>query len=337
MQIENTTDAKQHPYESLDPDRIIRAVESTGLVCDGTLVALNSYENRVYQVGIEADKPVVAKFYRPGRWSEAAILEEHAFCAQLAELDIPFVTPMLSSAKQSLQSFEDFWFALYPRCGGHWPELDSVEKLQWMGRLIGRIHNVGSMQPFVNRPALDIDTFGIASYRFLLDKQFIPMELETPYRKLAEQAIAQIQEIFAQIGTVTQLRLHGDCHPGNVLWTDDGPHFVDLDDCRSGPAVQDLWMLLAGDREEMTLQLSAVLEGYTKFKEFDPRELHLIEPLRTLRLMHYSAWLARRWEDPAFPKNFPWFNSYSYWQEQCMVLEEQLNLMRQPPLAWIQL
>ncbi len=326
----------EHPFSALTPDLVMDALESAGMRCDGRMLALNSYENRVYQVGQEDGLPVIAKFYRPGRWSESAILEEHAFTNELAGHEIPVVPPMVLNDR-TLHEFEGFRFAAYPRQSGRPPELDNPDTLEWMGRFMGRIHAVGATQPFVYRPALDIDSFGIEPRTFLLENNWIPPELLGAWESVSAQALEGVRHGFERAGKVNYQRLHGDCHMGNVLWTeggaDSGPHFVDFDDCRSGPAIQDLWMLLSGDRPSMSRQLSDVLAGYEDFCEFDHRELHLIEALRTLRLLHYSAWLARRWDDPAFPVAFPWFNTMHYWQDRILELREQIALMEEPPLS----
>jgi len=320
-----------HPFAALNPDRVLDALASVGLHGDGRLLALNSYENRVYQVGIEDGKPVVAKFYRPGRWSDAAILEEHAFMAELHEKEIP-VVPAQTLNGRTLHEFEGYRFAVFERHGGRAPELDRRDVLEWTGRFIGRIHAVGAVRPFAERPALDVDTFGVESRDYLLAQGFIPPELVDAYRSIAGQALDGVRRCYDRAGDVALLRLHGDCHGGNVLWTDAGPHFVDFDDARMGPAVQDLWMMLSGERGDMVRQLSDILAGYEDFCEFDARQLHLVEALRTLRLMHYAAWLARRWDDPAFPAAFPWFNTQRYWQDRILELREQVALMDEPPL-----
>jgi Ser/Thr protein kinase RdoA (MazF antagonist) len=320
------------PFAKLTPDFILDAIESLGCYSDGRLLALNSYENRVYQIGMEDGPPVVAKFYRPERWSEAAILEEHGFVAELAEGEIPVVPAMSIGAAGTLHSYEGFHFALFPRHGGRAPELDDPDTLEWMGRFIGRIHAIGAQRPFHERPTLDIASFGDEPRDYLLANGFIPPDIETAYRSVVEQALDGVRRCFDRAEEVAMLRLHGDCHPGNVLWTDHGPHFVDFDDSRMGPAIQDLWMLLSGERPDMVRQLSDVLAGYEDFHEFNPRELHLVEALRTLRLIHYAGWLARRWHDPAFPMAFPWFNTQHYWQNRILELREQIALMDEPPL-----
>ena len=320
------------PYETLSPDHVLDALESVNLPCDGRLLALNSFENRVYQVGQEDAPPVGAKFYRPGRWSDAAILEEHAFTLELAEREIPVVPPLIIG-NATLHNFGAFRFAVYPRQGGRPPELEDPDTLEWMGRFMGRIHAVGDLQPFAHRPALDIQTFGTESRDYLLANRWLPPDLLPAWESVSQQALEGVQRCFDRAGDIHIQRLHGDCHMGNVLWTDDGPHFVDFDDCRMGPALQDIWMLLSGEPESMARQLRDVLAGYEDFFDFNPRQLHLLEALRTLRLLHYSAWLARRWDDPAFPAAFPWFNSQHYWQERVLELREQIALMDEAPLA----
>ncbi|MDR3409362.1 MAG: serine/threonine protein kinase [Formivibrio sp.] len=320
-----------HPYAALTPDCVLNALESLGLPCDGRLLALNSYENRVYQVGQEEGPPLVAKFYRPARWSNAAILEEHTFVEELVEREIPAV-PALRINDATLHEFEGFRFSVFPRRGGRSPELEDPDTLEWLGRFMGRIHAVGAIRPFNERPTLSIETFGNEPRDFLLAHGFIPSELNEVWVSVVNQALDGVKHSFDRAGSVAAIRLHGDCHAGNVLWTPDGPHFVDFDDARNGPAVQDLWMLLSGERSDMVRQLSDILAGYEDFCEFNPRELYLVEALRTLRLIHYSAWLARRWDDPAFPAAFPWFNTQRYWQDRILELREQVALMDEPPL-----
>lgn len=321
----------QHPYSALTPDVVIDAVEASGHRCDGRVLALNSYENRVYQVGCEDGPPVVAKFYRPGRWTTAAIREEHEFALELARAELPVVAPEMSSGR-TLHEMGGFRYAVYPRCGGRWPELATAEERRWMGRFLGRIHAVGAARPFRHRPVLDWQVWGEQTVTYLLGEGWIPSHVETAYESLARDVLALVQQRFADAAPYRRIRLHGDCHPGNVLWADDGPHFVDMDDCMSGPAVQDLWMLLSGRPEEMRVQLHDLLQGYEAFARFDHRELVLIEPLRTLRLVHYAGWLARRWTDPAFPRAFPWFGETRFWEQHVLALREQLAAMTEPPL-----
>ncbi|HHI77163.1 MAG TPA: serine/threonine protein kinase [Gammaproteobacteria bacterium] len=320
-----------HPYDRLTPDRILDAVESTGLLPSGQVLALNSYENRVCQVGIEDAEPVVAKFYRPGRWSDQAILEEHAFSTELAAAEIPVVAP-LAFGGRTLLEHAGFRFALFPRRGGRAPEPGDLDQLEWIGRFLGRIHRAGQARPFAHRPTLDLATYGHPARAAVLESPLLPADLQAPYAEVSEAVLAQVAQALEAVNPA-RLRLHGDCHPGNILWTEAGPHFVDMDDCLQGPAIQDLWMLLGGERREMTLQLDALLEGYRTFCDFDPRELALIEPLRALRLVHYSGWLCRRWDDPAFPRAFPWLAERSYWEDHLNDLRQQLLRMAEPPLA----
>ncbi|MEW9900355.1 serine/threonine protein kinase [Chitinivorax sp. PXF-14] len=321
-----------HPYDALTPDTLLDAVDATGFRCDGRLLALNSYENRVYQVGQEEGPPLIAKFYRPGRWSDEAIHEEHAFTLKLAENEIPVVAPLVHEGR-TLFVHQGFRFSLSPRRAGRAPELEDEGTLEWLGRFMGRIHAIGRVMPFQHRPAIDVASFGAESVTYLLEHDFLPPELRLPYQTLAEQLLARLAQRWADAGAITALRLHGDCHPGNILWTPDGPHFVDFDDARMGPAIQDLWMLISGERSVQQRQLGVILDGYTQFSDFDERELSLIEPLRTLRLMHYAAWLARRWPDPAFPAAFPWFNTQRFWQDHILALREQMAALDEPPLV----
>ena len=316
---------------------VLDALESVGLRGDGRLLALASYENRVYQASLEEGSGagvshVVAKFYRPRRWSDAQILEEHAFGVELAGREIPVVAP-LAARGATLHRYGDFRFAVFPRRGGRPPELEDPAVLEWIGRFLGRIHAAGAARPFVHRPALDLPTFGSEPRAWLLASRFIPADLRPAWETSSAVALDGVRRCYRRVGDVTAIRLHGDCHAGNILWTDAGPHFVDLDDARAGPAVQDLWMLLSGERAAALKGLQALLDGYRQFHEFDPRELQLIEALRTLRLLHYSAWIARRWDDPAFPAAFPWFDTQRYWQDRILELREQAAAMEEEPLA----
>ncbi len=317
-----------HPYSALTPDVVVSAVEALGHRCDGRILALNSYENRVYQVGREDTTPVVVKFYRPERWPDAAILEEHEFALELARAEIPVIAPDVHGSR-SLFKHEGFRYAVYPRAGGRWPELGTRDDRQWMGRFLARIHLIGRTRTFRHRPRLDWRVLGQDTADFLLDSGWIPSHLEAAYESLAEDVLSLVEQRFDEAEPLRTLRLHGDCHPGNVLWTDKGPHFVDLDDCMTGPAVQDLWMLLSGRTEEMRIQLDDIVEGYAEFADFDHHETALIEPLRTLRIMHYAGWLARRWDDPAFPRAFPWFQEPKYWEQHVLNLREQLSAMEE--------
>ncbi len=322
---------EQIPYAGLGPEQVLAAVESAGFSCDGRLLALNSYENRVYQVGLEEAAPVVAKFYRPGRWSDQAILEEHEFAFELADKEIPVVPPLVVNGR-TLHYYQDYRFAVFPRRGGRWPELEDSDNRIRLGRLLGRMHAVGASRRFSARPRLSIEAYAVEPSQYLLSAGVIPEELVPAYTSLIDDLLVRMRACFARAGDFREIRLHGDCHPGNILWTDAGPHFVDLDDCRSGPAVQDLWMLLSGERNEQALQLSDIVEGYEEFFNFDRRELHLIEALRTLRMIHYAAWLAKRWHDPAFPQAFPWFGQPRYWEEHILSLREQAAALDEPPL-----
>ncbi len=339
--------SQQHPYEQLSPDVVLDALASLGLFGDGRLLALSSYENRVYQIPLEepvgGHDVVVAKFYRPGRWSDAQIAEEHAFSQELMAAEIPVIGPLVLQGA-TLHHFGGFSFSVSPRRGGRPPELEDFEVLEWIGRFLARIHSVGAARPFVQRPALDLQSFGTESHDWLLRHDKVPLDVQSTWDRACREALELIAKgplcIANEERALCQIRLHGDCHPGNILWTPvdapasagPGPHFVDLDDARTGPAVQDLWMLLSGERGQRTQQLSALVEGYEQFRPFDRRELALIEPLRTLRLIHYSAWLARRFDDPIFPINFPWFGSSDYWKGQVQMLQDQCEAMQEEPL-----
>ena len=326
----NQSNSASTPYYKLDPDTVIGAIESTGLLCDGRLLALNSYENRVYQVGLEEEAPLIAKFYRPGRWSDEQILEEHDFSIEIADAEVPLIPPMLING-QSLLHHDGFRFSLFERRGGHAPELDQRETRQWLGRFMGRLHAVGASRKFKHRPELSPERFGRDSIETILKDNWLPAHIENAFSTLADDLMIAIDAAYLRSPGVENIRLHGDCHPGNILWRD-GPFFVDMDDCQSGPAIQDLWMLLSGSNDEMAAQLKDVLGGYREFHHFNMIELSLIEALRTLRMLHHSAWLARRWEDPAFPIAFPWFGEPRYWEDMILSLREQLSRMQEPVL-----
>ena len=326
---------KHHAYAALTPDVVLDALSDLGLAVDGRLTALSSYENRVYQVMLDDNSSVVAKFYRPERWRDAQILEEHSFAAALMAEEVPLVGP-LSLHGKTLHHAHGFAFSVSPRRGGRMPELDDGEVLEWIGRFIARIHNVGAKQTFASRPTLNVSSFAIESRNWLIDNHIIPLDQQTEWLAVCHQAIDIATQKFAN-HPAHNIRLHGDCHPGNILWTptdlpNGGPHFVDLDDARMGPAIQDLWMLLSGDRAQRTRQLSMLLDGYEQMRELNQDELALIEPLRTLRLIHYSAWLARRKDDPAFVQHFSWFGSSDYWSGQTHMLVEQCEAMQEEPL-----
>ena len=322
----------KHDYTDLTPETILAAVEFLGYETSSRLLALNSYENRVYRCELENADAVVTKFYRPDRWSDAAIGEEHQFALELLESEIPVVAPIIIDGV-SLFEYQGYRFSVYPLRGGRWPDLETRDDLNWMGRFIARIHNVGRTDSFKHRHQIEINRMGNEPAAYLQENGFIPAYLEVAYQTLAEDLLKEIQAAFDRCGYYQSLRLHGDCHRSNVLWTEDGPHFVDLDDCCNGPAIQDLWMLLSGERQEMTGQLCDLLEGYEEFASLDLNELNLIEALRSLRMMHYAAWLARRWHDSAFPLAFPWFNTNQYWEEHVLELREQLSRLHEPVLV----
>jgi len=322
------------PFTQLSPDAVLQAVEALGYITNGRMLALNSYENRVYQVGIEESDPVIVKFYRPHRWSSEQILEEHQFCAELLNNDVSVVTPLILSNGKTLSQWQGIQLAIFPRRGGRAPELDDMDHLYAIGQHLGRLHAVGQLKPFQYRPTLSVQSNGYDSMVFLLE-HFVPSSLRTSYETLAVDLLKKIEQSFASVDQLSWIRTHTDCHIGNMLWRDDKPHFVDFDDARMAPAIQDLWMLLSGDRFQQALQLSEVLEGYEMFNDFNKAEIALIEPLRTLRMMHYAAWLARRWEDPAFPMHFPWFNSERYWGEHILQLREQLFALSEPHLQLV--
>lgn len=326
-----TGDAATLAFADLHPEDIIATLCELGFDCDGRFLALNSYENRVFQIGIEDARPVVTKFYRPSRWSDESIEEEHEFSNALADQEIPVVPPLSVDGATLLRS-DHYRLAVYPCRGGRSPDLDNYELLTQLGRLVARIHLEGETRRFEHRPSIDIESYGVDSIDYLLDHDFIPLDNCDAYESVAELVLDGVEACFERAGNTREIRLHGDFHPGNVLVNRDRLHIVDLDDCRHGPAVQDLWMFLSGDRAEQTPQLEALLEGYRAFRPFDPRELHLIEALRSLRIMHYAAWLARRWEDPAFKAAFPWFDSPRYWDDHVLALREQVALMQESPL-----
>jgi Ser/Thr protein kinase RdoA (MazF antagonist) len=332
ISLEDISVEMKQDYSDLTPETILSAMEQLGYTVSGRMLALNSYENRVYRIDVEDGEAIISKFYRPQRWSNRAIKEEHCFALELAEQEIPVVAPMVIDG-ESLFEHSGYRYSVYPLRGGRWPDLESADDLNWMGRFIARIHNVGRTSLFKDRNQIEINRMGNDSVLYLIENRFIPDHLEVSYQTLVDDLLKEIHTAFDRCGNYQTIRLHGDCHRSNVLWTDDGPHFVDLDDCCNGPAIQDLWMLLSGDRSEMTQQLCDLLEGYEEFASFDHGELLLIEALRTLRMMHYAAWLARRWQDPAFPLAFPWFNSNQYWEQHVLELREQLYRLQEPALV----
>lgn len=325
-----TIDADRHPFERLQPEIVLEAAEALGLLPDGRLLALNSYENRVWQIGLDEAEPVIAKFYRPGRWSDAAIDEEHQFTLELADTGLSVVAPLKFDGRSRFEH-AGFRYALFPRRGGHAPEPEHEDTLRQIGRALGRMHAVGRAAAFVHRETISIEALAREPAAWLLHNRWLPAHLESAFETLTRDLIAHAEAAWQRAGDFAALRLHGDCHPGNILWRD-GPHFVDLDDCRTGPAVQDLWMLISGEREARRAQWQWLLEGYTLFADFNASELHLVEALRALRMIHYQAWLARRWDDPAFPRAFPWFDDERHWETVIMQLREQLAEMQEPVL-----
>ncbi|MGB3726660.1 MAG: serine/threonine protein kinase [Glaciecola sp.] len=319
-------------FEGLTPTLILDAIESLEIYVSSGLLALNSYENRVYQFATEDHGRLVAKFYRPQRWSNLQIQEEHDFSLELQGHELPVVAPMQFNGK-TLHDYMGYRFALFPSVGGRQFEVDNLDQLEWMGRLIGRIHATSAKQAFKHRFSININEYLHEPKTTLQNSPLVPSHLHTPFFTILDHVIHHAEQQYNEaISKVTIIRLHGDCHPGNILWRD-GPMFVDLDDCRSGPAIQDLWMMLAGDRQQQHMQLETLVEAYEEFSEFNTAELALIEPLRALRMVHYMAWLCKRWEDPAFPRAFPWFGEDKYWENQILALKEQLSALQQAPIS----
>jgi len=330
-----TERAKKDSFETLSPEVILDAIESqSGLLTDGRLLALNSYENRVYRIGIEEGLPLIAKFYRPERWTEDQIKEEHSFAQELADSEIPVVTALPDEKGNTLRQSNGYHFALYPMRGGRSPELDNPQQLEIIGRFIGRIHKVAETKEFTHRPIIDTATLGHVSANYLLDNDRLPRDLADAYESLVIDLLEKVDDQIEDISKSRAIRLHGDFHPGNILWRDETPHIVDLDDARTGPAIQDIWLFLSGDRQYQQARLADLLEGYTQFREFDPKELGLIESLRTLRMIHYAAWLDVRRDEPAFQQAFPWLASPRYWDEHILELKEQSAALDEPPLKW---
>jgi Ser/Thr protein kinase RdoA (MazF antagonist) len=319
-------------FSALTPDLIIDGLESAGFTVDSGLLALNSYENRVYQFHDEKSVKYVTKFYRPQRWQLDKIYEEHQFSFELAAQELPIVAPLKINDK-SLFEYQGYYFTVFPCRGGRIFEVDNLDQLEWMGRFIGRIHAVSSQANFQYRPSFNTDELLLQARETILRSQYVPRGLLTAFTTILDQVIAVAIEQYLPAKNMTQIRLHGDCHAGNILWRDEGPHFVDLDDCRTGPAIQDLWMMLSGDRQQQLLQLDTLLMGYDEFFTFETDQLILIESLRTMRLVNYMAWLCKRWQDPAFPQSFPWFNTEKYWEQQILMLKEQMSALQQPPLS----
>ncbi len=328
---ETETSLNAHPFDRLTPDFILNAVDHYGYVSDGRILALNSYENRVYQIGIENNEPIIAKFYRPERWSDEQILEEHKLCAELIDQELPVVPP-LEINNETLFQYGDFRLAMYPRKGGHAPELDNLENLYTMGRFLGRMHTVGARTAFQCRPTITCKHYGHESAA-LIEEKFIPDHIRLSYQAVVAEILKLIDEIYCDENISEHIRVHGDCHVGNILWRDDAPHFIDFDDSRMAPAIQDVWMLLSGDRVRQTAQLNEIADGYNEFSEFPLQQIKYIESLRTLRIMYFSAWIAKRWDDPAFPRAFPWFNTTQYWEQHILDLREQLGELNEPALT----
>lgn len=318
-------------FSLLTPDLIIDGLESAGFSVASGLLALNSYENRVYQFHDDNNQRYVTKFYRPQRWSKNIILEEHQFALELAEHELPMVAPLVING-DSLFEHADYLFAVFPCRGGRIFEVDNLNQLEWMGRFLGRIHAVSATKTFAHRSTVSSNEMLIQARRLIVESRFVPQSLNTAFFTVLDQVIDIAEEQYQASNII---RLHGDCHAGNILWTDEGPHFVDLDDCTMGPAIQDLWMMLSGDRQQQLLQLDTILSGYEEFFSFEPQQLNLIESLRTMRVVNYMAWLCKRWQDPAFPRNFPWFNSEKYWEQQILMLKEQFSALQEPPLSLV--
>lgn len=329
----NDLKSSEHPYDALTPDVILDAMESAGFEVSGRLFALNSYENRVYQIGLEDGPPVITKFYRPGRWSEAAIREEHEFTLELQAADIPVVAPLVMNHGDSLGRHDEFLFAVFPQRGGQAPDTSVTDTLYRLGQRLAQIHNIGATRDFEHRPQFDL-LHGLETHNeLLLEGNWIPRDLRPAWDSLIPDLISNCRQRIEDAGPVETLRIHGDCHAGNILCRDEQMLFVDLDDCRTGPAVQDMWLLLNGEASERGAQLGELLEGYEMFRDFNRRERHLIEPLRCYRQIGHCAWLARRWEDPAFPRFFPWFAQPRFWSDQILSLREQMAALQEPSIS----
>ena len=319
------------PFTGLSPEVVLDAAASVGLEPDGRLFALNSYENRVYQLGTPSGS-LVLKFYRPARWSNAQIEEEHQFTAELAAQELPVAAPVRVDG-YTLFQYRDFRFAAFPWMTGRAPELDAPEARQIFGRTLGRIHQVGALRPFQVRPRIGIRRLGWEAREQVLAESLLPDYLRERYESVSATLLERVEQSFQEAGDVRDIRIHGDCHMGNLLWNERGPVLVDLDDCAMGPRMQDLWMMLAGSSDEQQRQWAELLEGYGQFADFDFRELRLIEPLRALRMIHHAAWVSHRWLDPAFPRAFPWLGEARYWEGYLRDLVEQVEAIDDPPLS----
>jgi Ser/Thr protein kinase RdoA (MazF antagonist) len=322
------TDVK--PFTGLSPEVVLDAAASVGLEVDGRLFALNSYENRVYQLG-STDGMLVLKFYRPARWSDAQIDEEHAFTEEMAAAELPVAAPVRLEGR-TLFKYREFRFAAFPWMAGRAPELDAPEARQIFGRTLARMHQLGARQPFLVRPKLGVRRLGWEAREQVLSGELLPEYLHERYESVSATLLERVEQTFQDAGDVRDIRIHGDCHMGNLLWNERGPVLVDLDDCAMGPRVQDLWMMLAGSGSEQQRQWSELLEGYAQFADFDFREVRLIEALRALRMMHHAAWVSHRWLDPAFPRAFPWLGEARYWEGYLRDLIEQVEVIEDPPL-----
>lgn len=322
-------------FFELTPDRVLAAVEASGLRCTGRCSALNSFENRVYEVELDTDEPPrnpiarrrVAKFYRPGRWTREQILEEHEFLAELVEAEIPAIAPLAFADGQTLHETAGIFYSVFPKVGGRAPDEFTQDQLRRVGRLLGRIHNVGAAHPARHRIQLTPETYGRANLEYLLSHGFVPPEYRSRYERAVTGILRVIDPWFREIAPEAVIRVHGDCHPGNLLWNEQGPFFLDFDDMVRAPAAQDIWLLVPGRDTESLRDRDALLEGYEEMRHFDRAMLRLIEPLRALRFIHYTAWIARRWQDPAFPLAFPEFGSHQYWASETDDLEQQMRII----------
>ena len=329
--IDPTAALAEHPladrFSRLSPDHVLNAVEVGGRRCTGRFLVLNSYENRVFQLELDAEdadargEMVVGKFYRPGRWSRAAIAEEHAFLAQLAEAEIPVACPIELTPGQTIGEVEGIYYSLFRRVGGRAPEELRDDQIRVLGRLLARIHNVGAAHPAVHRPEIHPATYGLENLAWLQSHEVLPVEVRDIYVATVEVLVGRIEPLFRSVAT---LRLHGDCHLGNLIWAPDGPTFIDFDDFRTGPAVQDVWLMVPSSDADGQRQREVMLDAYRDFRDFDPAELRLVEPLRALRYIHYSTWIAQRWGDGIFRRTFSHFGSLIYWQKEVEDLREQI-------------